>query len=106
MDGTITAFGAFVGVVGVSIAIWLQMVARRRCPWYVVATFYGFGTFMLLLNSGALGAGENAETALGGLGLVVALLAETSGAVYAYRIYSEPRGEHSGEAWFDDLFGV
>lgn len=100
----VTLLGALVGVVGVSIAIWLQLIARRRCPWYWVAGFFTFGSFMLLLNSGVFGLGSPTTTALAAFTLVAALAAELAGAAYVYRHYSRPRTETAVDEYLARIF--
>lgn len=101
---TLTILGALVGVVGVSIAVWLQLIARRRCPWYWVAGFFAFGSFMLLLNSGVFGLAALTTTALASFALLAALVAELAGAFYVYRHYSRPRTETAVEQYLARIF--
>jgi len=86
----LTVLGAFVGLVGVCIAIWLQMVAKRRVPAKYVVVFYAFGSLFLLLNTAALGAGNEVAQVVAVFSLTVALLVEVGGAVFVYLKYSEP----------------
>lgn len=106
MATTLTAFGAFVGVVGISIAIWLQMIARRRTPASAVGAFFLFGSFMLLLNSGAFGVGANVEVALTVAGLSAALVVELAAGVWVYLKHSEPRPSTGLDEWFDERFDL
>jgi len=94
MAGTLTLLGAFVGVVGVSIAIWLQMVARRRCPARHVTAFFAFGSFMLLLNTAVFGVEGGVEPYVAGVALLSALVVEIAGAIHVYRTYSSERPEY------------
>ena len=89
----ITILGAFVGVVGISIAIWLQMIAPRRCRPRHVLAFFGFGSIFLLTNADAVGVEGPIIPLSAVLGLLIALAFEVLGAVYVYRNFSEPRDE-------------
>jgi drug/metabolite transporter (DMT)-like permease len=77
--------GAFVGVVGVSIAVWLQMVSAKRTPARYVAGFFVFGSIFLLTNSGAVGVPTEPANLLGLLGVLAALVAECGAAVFVHR---------------------
>ncbi|QPL12252.1 putative membrane protein [Halorubrum phage Hardycor1] len=89
----VSILGAFVGVVGISIALWLQMVAPRKCHPRHVLAFFGFGSIFLLTNADAIALTGPIVPASAALGLLVALVFEVAGAWYIYRNFSEPRNE-------------
>jgi hypothetical protein len=92
MNHTVTALtetlGALVGVVGISIAIWLQLISRKRTPPRYVAMFFVFGSVFLLMNTGALDAPARPANLLGLLGVLLALIFECGAAVHVWRRYS------------------
>lgn len=76
-----TTVGMLAGVLGVGIAVWLQMVATRKCPPKYVVLFFGFGAGLMLVNYNAA-----TITVVGGswlplIGNVCLILTE----VYAFR---------------------
>lgn len=46
----VDALGLIAGAIGVSTAIWLQLVTRRRCPPRYVVSFLILGTSLIMLN--------------------------------------------------------
>lgn len=44
--------GAIVGVLGVSIAIYLQLITSKHCPIKYIVLFLVFGITMIMINSG------------------------------------------------------
>jgi bacteriorhodopsin len=80
--------GALVGVVGISIAVWLQLVSRKRTPARYVFAFFAFGAVFLLTNAGALNAPARPASLFGLLGVLVALVFECGAAVFVWRRYS------------------
>jgi len=98
-----TALGALTGVVGVSIAIWLQLISPKKCPARYVLVFFVFGSVFLLMNAGAIGVPGRPATLLGLIGAIVALVAEVVGAVYVYRRYGIEDTTHEAiEAFLQD----
>ena len=96
--------GAFVGVVGVSIAVWLQLVSAKAAPARYVIGFYLFGATFLLTNAGALGVPPHPANILGLLGVLVALAVEVAAAVFVYRRYgNEETTRETVEAMIGDL---
>lgn len=92
--------GALVGGIGVSLAIYFQLIARRSCPSRYVLAFFVFGSTILLLSGEAFYLRDAVASALAVLGALLALVAEVAFAGYVWRrIRTEPLTEPA--AWLD-----
>lgn len=81
--------GAFVGVVGVSIAVWLQLISAKQAPARHVLGFFAFGAVFLLTNVAAVGVPTDPANLLGLFGVLVALVGECAAGIHVYRRYSD-----------------
>lgn len=66
----------FAGVLGVIIAVWLQLVRTRRCPPEYIFLFMGLGSGLMLVNHSAGGWSIAGSAWLPLLGNVLLMLTE------------------------------
>jgi len=103
--GFASAVGVFAGVVGVSIAVYLQLMSSRSTPWPYVVGFFVGGCVLILVNPGSWLAGsfEAFADELRLVGAVVALVAELGIAIHVFQEYRvESPGELIGDLFRQD----
>lgn len=93
--------GAMVGVLGVIIAIYLQLITREYCPPKYVILFLIFGVSMIMLNSSTIFSDHNGVLILQFAAYVILALSEISGAYY---IWNQLDLNHPIQQIEDELF--
>ena len=88
LDQLATHLGAFAGFMGVSIGVYLRLIANSKCPPGYGLLFFGFGAILLLFHPEPF-ANVNASGAviLKFLGAVLAILFQVVTAGYVIRHY-------------------
>lgn len=80
------ALGALAGVLGVSIALYLQLVSGRRVKARFVLGFYLVGVVFLLMHLRPLSIGPTASAVGRAFGLTIVLAAELVAFYHVYRV--------------------
>lgn len=99
----VSFLGALVGVLGISIAIWLQMIARRRTPAKYTLAFFAFGSLFLALNTRVFQVPERPASTIAGVALLLTLVVEVYAAAWVYGHYSSDAHSPEGMERYREL---
>lgn len=103
LDQVATHLGAFAGFMGVSIGVYLRLIANSRCPPGYGLLFFAFGSILLLFHPEPFTAVDaSGAVILKFMGAVLAILFQVVTAGYVIRHY---RVESPVEAFKDLLNG-
>lgn len=77
--------GTLVGMVALSIALWLQMVSTRKVPAKYILGFAAIGILVILANMTGLGVEPPVAETIRAIALTLGLIGEIAAAYWIYR---------------------